>query len=42
MKKQRIELTKKFMEEHGKKKSQMKVSWNEYISTLEKQGDKPK
>lgn len=33
----RIELTRKFMEEHGKKKKQMKVSWDEYISILERQ-----
>jgi len=37
-----IELTKKFMEEHGKKKKQMKVSWNEYISQLNKKEQKNK
>ena len=35
-KKKYIELTKSFMEEHGERKSAMKVSWDEYISTLNK------
>ena len=31
------ELTKRFMEEHGKRKKQMKVSWDEYLSKFNKQ-----
>jgi len=31
-----IELDKKFMEQHGKKKKDMKVSWREYIKRLER------
>ncbi len=30
------ELTKKFMDEHGKKKKAMKVSWNEYLAKMRK------
>lgn len=29
------ELTKRFMEEHGKTKKGMKVSWNEYLKLYE-------
>lgn len=34
-KKKYIELTKSFMEDHGKKKKAMKVCWSEYISKLD-------
>ena len=34
-KKRNVELTKKFMEEHGERKKIMKGSWSEYISKLD-------
>jgi len=30
-----LPLTKQFMREHGEKKSQMKVSWAEYLKILQ-------
>ena len=40
MKKKYIELTRSFMEEHGERKKAMKLSWDEYISKLNKKEQK--